>query len=34
VVSLLVEDGRITRTFAVRNPHELTRLHEVAEPGR
>ncbi len=28
-VSLVVEDGRITRIYAVRNPHKLTRLDEV-----
>jgi DNA-binding Lrp family transcriptional regulator len=26
VASLVVEDGRITRIFAIRNPHKLTRL--------
>ena len=29
--ALLVEDGRITRIFAMRNPHKLGRLDEVAE---
>jgi RNA polymerase sigma factor (sigma-70 family) len=29
-VSLAVEDGRITRIYAVRNPHKLARLHGVA----
>jgi RNA polymerase sigma-70 factor (ECF subfamily) len=29
-VSLAVEDGRITRIYAVRNPHKLARLNEVA----
>jgi RNA polymerase sigma-70 factor (ECF subfamily) len=30
VVSLAVEDGRITRIFAIRNPHKLTRLDDEA----
>lgn len=29
-VSLAVEDGRITRIYAVRNPHKLARLHGFA----
>lgn len=29
-VSLAVEDGRITRIYAIRNPHKLGRLEEVA----
>jgi RNA polymerase sigma-70 factor (TIGR02957 family) len=29
-VSLAVEDGRITRIYAIRNPHKLARLDEVA----
>jgi RNA polymerase sigma-70 factor (TIGR02957 family) len=33
-VSLLVEDGRITRIYAVRNPHKLGRLDTVAELRR
>ncbi|MFC4604388.1 RNA polymerase sigma-70 factor [Rhodococcus kronopolitis] len=33
-VSLVVEDGRITRIFAIRNPHKLGRLEEVAELRR
>src|SRR5829696_6453581 len=28
-VSLTVEDGRITRIYAIRNPHKLARLHGV-----
>jgi RNA polymerase sigma-70 factor (TIGR02957 family) len=34
IVSLVVEDGRITRIFAMRNPHKLTRLDEEAELTR
>jgi RNA polymerase sigma-70 factor (TIGR02957 family) len=34
VVSLVVEDGRITRIYAVRNPHKLGRLDTVAELRR
>jgi RNA polymerase sigma-70 factor, ECF subfamily len=30
-VSLVVEDGRVTRIYAVANPEKLTRLDEVAE---
>jgi RNA polymerase sigma-70 factor, ECF subfamily len=33
-VSLAVENGRITRIYAVRNPHKLTRLHGVAALSR
>jgi RNA polymerase sigma-70 factor (ECF subfamily) len=33
-VSLLVEDGRITRIYAMRNPHKLERLDEPAELSR
>jgi RNA polymerase sigma-70 factor (ECF subfamily) len=29
-VSLAVENGRITRIYAVRNPHKLARLHDIA----
>ena len=29
-VSLVVEDGRITRIYAIRNPHKLARLDEEA----
>jgi RNA polymerase sigma-70 factor (ECF subfamily) len=29
-VSLAVENGRITRIYAIRNPHKLARLHGVA----
>jgi RNA polymerase sigma-70 factor (ECF subfamily) len=34
VANLVIEDGRITRIYAVRNPHKLTRLNEVAELTR
>ncbi|MBB3083983.1 RNA polymerase sigma-70 factor [Geodermatophilus sabuli] len=34
VVSLVVEDGRITHVYAVRNPHKLTRVDEEAELSR
>jgi RNA polymerase sigma-70 factor (ECF subfamily) len=30
-VSLAVENGRVTRIYAVANPEKLTRLDEVAE---
>jgi RNA polymerase sigma-70 factor (ECF subfamily) len=30
-VSLVVENGRVTRIYAVANPHKLTRLDELAE---
>ncbi len=33
-VSFVVEDGRITRIYAIRNPHKLGRLEEVAELRR
>ena len=33
-VSLAVEDGRITRIYAIRNPHKLARLNEVASLTR
>ncbi|MFJ9814758.1 RNA polymerase sigma-70 factor [Streptomyces sp. NPDC101151] len=33
-VSLVVEDGRITRIYVVRNPRKLTRLDEPAELAR
>ena len=33
-VSLVVEDGRIARIYAIRNPHKLGRLEEVAELRR
>ena len=29
-----VEDGRITRIYAIRNPHKLARLDEEAELSR
>jgi RNA polymerase sigma-70 factor (TIGR02957 family) len=34
VASLVVEDGRITRIYAIRNPHKLTRLREEAHLSR
>ncbi|MEU1753024.1 hypothetical protein ABZ436_10260 [Micromonospora matsumotoense] len=39
VAALVIEDGRVTRVYAVRNPHKLARLGEEAslsraEPGR
>ena len=34
VASLEIEDGRITRIYAVRNPHKLARLDEEAELSR
>lgn len=34
VVSLVIEDGRVTRIYAVRNPHKLARLTEEAELSR
>ena len=34
IVSVVIEDGRITRIFAMRNPHKLTRLMEEAELTR
>ena len=33
-VSLLIEDGKITRIYAIRNPHKLGRLETVAELQR
>ena len=33
-VSLVVEDGRVTRIYAIRNPHKLARLDEVATLSR
>ncbi|MEW2571803.1 RNA polymerase sigma-70 factor [Streptomyces sp. NPDC047070] len=33
-VSLVVEEGRVTRIYVVRNPHKLTRLDEPAELAR
>ncbi|MEV0784714.1 RNA polymerase sigma-70 factor [Streptomyces sp. NPDC050423] len=33
-VSLVVEDGRITRIYVVRNPRKLTRLDELADISR
>jgi hypothetical protein len=33
-VSLTVEDGRIARIYAIRNPHKLGRLEDVAELRR
>jgi hypothetical protein len=33
-VSLVVEDGLITRIYAIRNPNKLGRLEEVAELRR
>jgi len=34
IVSLVVEEGRITRIFAMRNPHKLTRLDEESDLTR
>ncbi|MGK5110729.1 RNA polymerase sigma-70 factor [Geodermatophilus sp. CPCC 205506] len=34
MVSLAIEDGRITRVYAVRNPHKLARVDEEAELSR
>jgi hypothetical protein len=34
VFTFLVEDGRIARIYAIRNPHKLGRLEEVAELRR
>jgi RNA polymerase sigma-70 factor (ECF subfamily) len=31
IVSVEIEDGRIKRIFAMRNPHKLTRLNEEAQ---
>jgi RNA polymerase sigma-70 factor (ECF subfamily) len=33
-IAVVVEDGRTTRTYAMRNPHELGRLDAVAELRR
>jgi RNA polymerase sigma-70 factor (ECF subfamily) len=33
-VSLVVEDGRITRVYIMRNPHKLARLDDLAELAR
>jgi RNA polymerase sigma-70 factor (TIGR02957 family) len=33
-VSLVVEDGRVTRVYIMRNPHKLARLDETAELAR
>ena len=33
-ITFVVEDGRITRIYAIRNPHKLGRLDEVAELRR
>ena len=33
-VSLVVADGRITRIYAMRNPHKLARLDEEATLSR
>jgi RNA polymerase sigma-70 factor (ECF subfamily) len=33
-VSLVIEDDRITRIYAMRNPHKLGRLEQVAELRR
>ncbi|GHI09462.1 RNA polymerase subunit sigma-24 [Streptomyces cellostaticus] len=33
-VSLVVENGRVTRIYVVRNPHKLSRLDELAELAR
>ena len=34
VVTFVVEDGRIARIYAIRNPHKLGRLEKVAELRR
>ncbi|HEU5083395.1 MAG TPA: RNA polymerase sigma-70 factor [Acidimicrobiales bacterium] len=34
VVSVTVEDGRITNVYAIRNPHKLSALREVAQLAR
>jgi len=34
VASLVIEGGRITRIYAIRNPHKLARLDEEAELSR
>jgi RNA polymerase sigma-70 factor (ECF subfamily) len=33
-LSFAVEDGRITHIYAIRNPHKLERLDQVAELHR
>jgi RNA polymerase sigma-70 factor (ECF subfamily) len=33
-LSLVIEDGRVTRIYVVRNPQKLTRLDEMAELAR
>ncbi|WP_203934898.1 hypothetical protein [Virgisporangium ochraceum] len=33
-VSFVIEDGRITRIYAIRNPHKFTRLGEATELRR
>jgi RNA polymerase sigma-70 factor (ECF subfamily) len=33
-VTFVVEDGRIARIYAIRNPHKLGRLEKVAELRR
>ena len=33
-ITFVVEDGRITRMYAMRNPHKLGRLDDVAELRR
>lgn len=33
-VSFVIENGWITHTYAIRNPHKLERLREVAELRR
>ena len=34
VISFVLEDGRISRMYAVRNPHKLGRLHEESALAR
>ena len=34
VISVAIEDGRITRIFAMRNPHKLARIDEAVDLGR
>jgi hypothetical protein len=34
VMSMVVEDGRITRIYLIRNPRKLTRLDEPADLAR
>jgi hypothetical protein len=33
-ITFVLDDGRITRMYAIRNPHKLRRLDEVAELRR